>query len=125
MIKIILKLKEATKNMIIRDYPPSTNFSGKITPFTKENLLKRARNPEVTTKLKNKFKEIENSTNENSVIHLSRHSDDLFHFALIAKNDSYSVTKGFRIPNLVEEFLGITTESIKKVEKMLIEFNEL
>ena len=125
MIKIILKLKEATNNMIKLDYPPSTNFSGKITPFTKENLLKRAQNPEVTTTLKNKFKEIENGTNRNSVIHLLRQSDDLFHFALISNNGRYSVTNGFRIANLVEEFLGITTESIKKVEKILIKYNEL
>lgn len=125
MIKIILILKEAINNMIKIDYSPSTNFSGRITPFTKENLLKRAQNPEVTTKLKNKFKEIENSTDKNSVIHLFRQSDDLFNFALISRNDRYSVTKGFKISNLVESFLGITIESIKKIEKFLIKHNEL
>ena len=111
--------------MIPTNYTHSTSFSGKITPFTKENLLKRAQSPEIATKLKNKSKEIENNTNKNSVIHLARVSDDLFSYYLISKNERYNITKGCTNVNLVKEFLGIATESIKKIEKKLIQYDEL
>ena len=45
-------------------------------------------------KLKNKFKEIENNTNKNSVIHLARVSDDLFSYYLISKNERYNNRRG-------------------------------
>ena len=111
--------------MIPTNYTHSTSFSGKITPFTKQVLLKRAQNPEITKKLKNKFKEIENNTSKNSVIHLSRIDDGSFAYFLISKNYSYTVSKKCTNVDLVKEFLEIATESIKKIEKKLIQYDEL
>ena len=107
---------------ISNNYTKSKTFSGQVTIFTKNNLLKRAKNFKDKANLITQFKNIESNTLEETKIFCRKNPYGLFYFE--ANNQSLNgsaqrLTKNCEEKDLVDTFLNITVNSINKLEKDL------